>query len=338
MDLSGAQVVMLYDGEELKETGDVFPKTMTVEGAPDPQSFPYRRSGHRSAFGNELVARAYFDLLTGRPSTRLETLEFQALPGGPARGAPAPLDRFSGAELRIGGLKVGAFIEARPVGFDEKVTNFRDGRIAALFALWGPSNGPLDLLFAPLDFPLAPGDRARLHWQEPGLAPQSADLGELAFFEPGVAMAYLPFPAVESKFAYDPSRRTFGYRLAVDPESLARLPGAAGPSASSERAWISIGDRPVYELEGKGSASRLRPLIGRHVYARPLPDSYGPLDRLGERGKVELALTGEGAKRVPFLRWARKSAVLRYHPGSVRRRIERSSAASGRAAIRDVDP
>lgn len=314
---SASQVVVFdLDGEFSSLAAELSPK-LVLETIPLPRSFPYWARKHPTAMGNALIAKAYDDVLSGRDPAGWSELEFSPPPAVARRGKPAPLDRFSSADLSLGGADIGTFADVSVFGVDPRVVDFRARGIRALLALSVPEGNTLDALYFPLDFDLRPGMRLEL---VPDMsAPQRRiPVGEAALFDPHVAIGQAGFAAVTEDRARRPNRDR-ARRLVAAPDWPSRLGLEADALRSAE---LLLDGRAIGRVvRSRDGLWEFAPIEGPLIEAAPRPSSFADVDRLGRAGSATLTLRGDGELRAAFASWKKREVRFRWSEAGLRRRL-----------------
>jgi len=145
------------------------PGDMNVSGIFSAWDFPYGSfEGHHSPQGYSLVARQYFDYLTGKSGSDLQTVALRPVEQSSFSGAIPPLRVGRDIALEFGGKDIGYFFDTRnlpPVNWDRdsKHTVDHDCLIGFKFG-----ENLADTLFVPLNFIPRAGEKIRLRVYLPG--------------------------------------------------------------------------------------------------------------------------------------------------------------------------
>ncbi len=270
-----------------------------------PRRFPYWSRKHPTAMGNALIARACFDILTGRPAIEWPVLSF--LPPAPsrARRAPAALDSYSSAELKIAGRSLGALADDAPFGATASAVDFRARGIRGLIALSLPGGDPMDALFLPTRS--IPREGSRLELVFDGGA-RREDLGPVRLLDGRIAVAYARLDRVREDLSRRPNRER-ARRLIVDENWIAPLTRGAPARLTLDSAPIAAVARADY------GDWEVLPDAGPLIQAVPKPDSFVDARRLAAEGRVDLALSGRASKRFSFAHWRKITVRLPYPRG-----------------------
>jgi hypothetical protein len=152
----GAQVVILFNGRQR----DMYPSVMPVGSdgigvviLAAPSRFPYvAPARHPSSWGQELLAKAFFRILTGDLETAVMLASTEDRTARVV-GEPAPLYSFSQARVTYLGRRAGYFVRADNQlqhRHDEQMGIFRRLGIGAVLALESPDGSLGDACLLPL--------------------------------------------------------------------------------------------------------------------------------------------------------------------------------------------
>lgn len=314
---SSSQVVVFDLDRELSPLAGAFFSKLVLATIPLPRCFPYWARKHPTAMGNALIAKAYFDVLMGRDPAIWSELEFSSPRIVVGREDPAPLDRFSRADLSLAGADIGTFADVAAFGLDPRIVDFRARGIRALLALSVPEGNPLDALYFPLDFDLRAG--MRLELVPDATAPQRRiPVGEASLFDPRVAIGQAGFAAAAEDRSRRPNRDR-ARRLVAASDWPSRLGLEADALRSAE---LLLDGRPICRvIRSPGGLWEFAPIKAPLIEAAPRPSSFADVERLGRAGSATLTLHGDGELRAAFASWRKREVRLRWSKAGLRRRL-----------------
>jgi hypothetical protein len=287
--------------------------------------FPYRRLSHYSAAGNALVARTFFDILTGRGATAWPLIEFRTRPNGAPdfRRDAACFSDFDRVSWSAAGAPLAEFDYIMPRYKDAPV-DFRRAAIKSLFAFRPGEGSVFDLLFFPLDFRLEPGMRASLRIDSGG-EPRVVDLAEAAPFDGRLSLGGASCGGFE---AVRLPGRCWGLRLA--PHWLAKA-GIKSRKVRSGSVFLAGHEIAVLVRSVKGELF-FEPKGKPFVYIRPGSNTRLDIDRLPSRGTASLDLAGPRDLHLPIAAWT-KTKQISPHAGPLPAYVIRRSAADAGLAV-----
>ncbi len=299
---------------------------------------------HAGPLGNQLLARLFFDQLTGQleepvPVLELADLDWQEHGAGP--GQRRKIETYSRVDFEIGGVAVA---ELYIVGWAAKPL-----KVDGLVALHGGGETLLESAFFPTDFELQPGMELTLRLEQ-GSQTEDYPLGEITVLGGGLNVGAVRVPGFEfwsyKDFEHlqdrgEPSPLTHGQRrfrglffTGNDDIPLEDLLGRG------RQVTVLLGGKPV--LQGKNG--KLVETEGLWLYPEgdhlrlPRAKVSGLVDlaALPEEGDVELVVEHwqDGVVRVPIARWHKR----RLDPPQPRRPLRKIVAVGddGRAVVRDA--
>jgi hypothetical protein len=145
------QVILIHRREEIVDVARALGDSLASAPLSLSGVAVSRRQGHYSALGNDAVAEAFFEALTGQREVGYQVLEASGAPGAAVNGArPESLERFDHAEVRLGGRPIAQLLldtadDAPDVRFD-----FRAARAQSLLGVGSDKDNPVALKWLPL--------------------------------------------------------------------------------------------------------------------------------------------------------------------------------------------
>jgi hypothetical protein len=321
------QTVLLSTRPEIVDMARGLAPSLHAELREREQAFPCLRYMHYSAAGNALIARSYFDLLTGKGATKLTRLEFHArIDPRPFRSDAASLADFSRVYWTAAGAPLAGFEYILPYDDRDAPVDFRGGAIESLLAFRSPEQGLFDLLFIPSVVPLSSGTRASLKFNAAGKNAVS-DLGEVRAFDRRLGIGFVPFDGIEAV-----RRPDLTWKLRLDPLKLARRGIDLGIVRSGS---VCLGDREIADLiRAKDGGVFLEPRKKALVWIKPGRDMAVDIDRLPAAGTAVLNLAGPRVLRIPLAVWKKTQRYEAHDSAGLAFVIARSTANPAVAVLR----
>jgi hypothetical protein len=280
---AGVQVVLTHVDEGLVELArGLGRRALLALDAHRELHFPYRAPvGHNSAWGNDLIARQYYAILTGDPAPRLPVLRTRPPVKGDVEpidaSERAPLSSFERIRVEFGDRPAGHFVvasrepSARGSGSESAL---KDAGVVSLLAILGGEGGLLEACFVPLDFELEAGAEVTLRARG-GLFGEERLLGRVQLIDPSLNIGTVKIDGMSFSLRWQET-------LLFEGNDPARA-GKWGRHAS-----VLVGGVPALEGSPRGDRLELKPLHGEFRRIRAGQEHFVPLDELASSGDVNL--------------------------------------------------
>ena len=319
---SGVQIVIGFFGESALEAlmSAVPNENVAVIRWPAASWFPYHAPiFHRSAWGHELRARSFFNLLVEGEEPPLSILTTSAANGGEKEPLGQPLSRFDSITLQLDQEIVGFFVPLDTRSQEGAIrfrSSLRGSAATALLAIKNRDVNLADACFVPLAERPAAGASIRLRagwtWEA-----RTQEIGRVEFPAPRVNIAVVSVDGVGCG-RHGPVflGKKFGLRPA--------LAGAA-------RYAIELEGEKILQGAPRDGVIGLSPPGGVLYRLRASGDHFAEVAEIPSTGVFDLVLEGGGVERVavPLIRW--RTAPWQ-EPISVHRPLLRGIALAGGVA------
>lgn len=298
------QIVLLHENEKLVEVARKLDRPNLVAGRSfGTARFPYRApESHYSSFGNHLVARQFFHLLTGDSAAALATVETSDPPETqPPAGLPTPLalSHYDRVELRAGddpiGFAVPATAEPHLLG-PGSASIFKERKVTGLLGLRQRETRLVDTKLVEIDFILHPGDDVVL--RATADSRREERIGEVRMLDPSINLGVVDLDEV----------RNVGFELflgdeTIDPESLA---------VEGTPVELLVGGQVALRGTVARREIRLEPMPGHDVrHFRVSAGQFADLDAPGRSPQFDLVVAaGDRATRVPLALWKKTEVPM----------------------------
>ncbi|MBI3548800.1 MAG: SGNH/GDSL hydrolase family protein [Elusimicrobia bacterium] len=302
--------VLLHADSTIARLGEAAPSGLIASAIRMPRSFPYWRLHHPSGAGYALLARAYFDVLTGRDPAGFDWLRFRAAETGAAR--EIRLAAATRADLVAADATLGTLVYARRSEEPEAVVDFKRDGVESLLALRSPRSEPLDAMFLALKTPLTETSTVVLRVRD-AAGERRVGLGRPRRFNAALPVAFV---SVEGAEVVEQS---------ADPRKLGAvlLSGnwlrSVGSGIRTFRSGAVLVDgREVYRLR-RWDRDRLvlEPVGVRHAQFKPAETASFDVDRFDRDGTARLRLAGI-PEEPDFARWTKENFRFAYERRGVR--------------------
>lgn len=300
-----AKVILLHADPSLLDAATrLFQLNLTVVAEGQDLGFPYRApEGHRSAWGNDLVARQFHAQIARPRDARLTILHSEDLPVSSAtlaEGEPEPIFEHEDVKIMLGDRPAGIFTTTEPSGrrAPAEQTTLQAAKVTALLALEGADTSLVDACYLPVDFDLRPGARVEL-LAGPESAPRQVQVSTVrAIGDASTNVALASLVGLRCRC----SGPLLCERTAKDPEAIEE--GSA--------LLLRVDGKPVMRGTASGKELVLEPTASALRGIRADRESYADVDSLAPSGTFDLVFEERDGRtrRVPLVSWTKTTRPI----------------------------
>jgi hypothetical protein len=301
-----SQLVFLYQAPRIASWHADLDSLLAYAELPVIRS-PYRRTFmHLAGAGNALIARAFFQVLTGEPSISLDEISLESTeprsPSKPEEGIH-DLDEFADAHLEVDRATVASLIEQPPedapwIHRGDREVGLSAEHSQSLFGFIADHESVFEHELVLLPWRLEPDMKVELEETGDGKSSRTT-LGQVTFPNPEVRIGVMRWSVLRNHDDLCLWERVVGVR--------------------SGR--VLIGGRPIYEIVPNGKEGQLQVIGGKAVKFVPLKANAWGGTAAEESGDLMLALSGPRPLDVAIGRWSRQRVAVDYSQSGLKKWI-----------------